>query len=71
MISTSEIKSIVQKLEKQKEDKDFSISKKKEGFDSRKLEKEILSSKCIDNIFPEDVNLFYSRINSKKIKFII
>jgi hypothetical protein len=67
MISTSEIKSIIQKLQKQNEDKDLVNSKKKEGLNSRNLEKEIISSRCIDNIFPEDVNLFYSRINSNKM----
>jgi hypothetical protein len=67
MISTSEIKSIIQKLEKKKEGKDYVVATKKEGLTCRNLEKEIISSRCIDNIFPEDVNLFYSRINPSKI----
>lgn len=67
MISTSEIKSVIQKLKTQKEDNEFVALKKKEGYNSRNLEKEILSSKCIENIFPEDINLFYSRINSAKM----
>jgi hypothetical protein len=67
MISTPEIQSVVQKLQKQKEDSEFVKSKKKEGFLSRKLEKEVISSKYIENILPEDMNLFYNRINSSRI----
>ena len=67
MISTSEIQSVIQKLQKQKEDSEFAKSKKKEGLLSRKLEKEVISSKCIENLIPEDMNLFYTRINSSKI----
>ncbi len=33
----------------------------------RKLEKEILTSKCIYNLLPEDTTRFYSKINSNKM----
>lgn len=67
MITTKFIKSILNKLNEKVENKEYRTSKKKEGLASRKLEKEILSSKCLYNLNPEDINLFYKRLNSTKM----
>ena len=67
MISTFEIKEISKKYKEQCENQEFALSKKNDAKSFRKLEKELLQSRCIYNLFPEDMNRFYSRIHSIKI----
>jgi hypothetical protein len=67
MISTSEVKELIKKYKEKCENSEFSSQKKKDATTQRKLEKEILTSKCIYNLLPEDTTRFYNRINSSKM----
>lgn len=67
MITSSDIKDIVKNFKDRCEDKEYTNEKKKEAVISRKIEKEILGSRYIQNLFPEDVIRFYSKINSTKM----
>jgi hypothetical protein len=67
MITTEEIQKVINQYKERVNDVEYNKKKKKEAFESRKLEKDILSSKCIYNIHPEEINKFYSKIDAVKI----
>jgi hypothetical protein len=67
MITTSEVKEFIKKYREKCENSEYVTQKKKDAVLQRKLEKEILTSKCIYNLLPEDTTRFYSKVNSNKM----
>lgn len=67
MISSSEIKEIVKSYKERCEDPEYIKYRKEQAVQVRKLEKELLQSKCLHNLYPEDINRFYTSIDSEKI----
>lgn len=67
MLSSSDIKDIVKKFKDREENKEYSVEKKKEAVTSRKIEKEVLGTRSIQNLYPEDMARFYKRIDSNKM----
>jgi hypothetical protein len=67
MLTSSDIKSIVSKLKEQSQNEEYANERKKQAIVNRKLEKDILESKCIQNLYPEDMLKFYTKINSSKM----
>jgi len=67
MITSLEIIEIVKNYKTQCENQEFAIAKKKEALLSRNLEKEVLNSRFVYNLIPEESNRFYTQINSMKI----